>query len=64
MYFGRTVDEGFGVLSRLLAWMAGDLTPDERSVAFGTLRSSLEEHLTADGVAYGSAAWLVTAQRP
>jgi SAM-dependent methyltransferase len=64
MYFGRTVDEGFDVLSRLLGWMAGDLTPGERSVAFGKLRSSLEEHLTAEGVAYGSAAWLVTAQRP
>jgi SAM-dependent methyltransferase len=63
MYFGGTADEGYEVLSHLLAWMAGSLTPEQRDAAFGRLRASLEEHQTPDGVAYGSAAWLITARR-
>lgn len=63
MYFGRTAAEGFEVMSQQLVWMAGQLTPDERSTAFEHLRASLEEHQTADGVAYRSAAWVITAIR-
>lgn len=63
MYFGTTAEEGYQVMSRQLVWMAGHLAPAERSKAFERLRASLEEHEGADGVAYGSAAWLITAHR-
>jgi SAM-dependent methyltransferase len=64
MYFGATVDEGHRILGELLAWMAGDLDPDERVRAFDRLRDTLEAHETRDGPAFGSGAWLITARRP
>jgi SAM-dependent methyltransferase len=64
MYFGRTAAEGHEVLAQMLAWMSGELGDDERRAAFGRLRASLEEHQTPDGVAYDSAAWVITARRP
>jgi SAM-dependent methyltransferase len=64
MYFGATADEGVEVLNRLMGWMLSDLGPEQRTEALHRLRSSLEAHQTADGVEYGSAAWLITARRP
>jgi SAM-dependent methyltransferase len=63
MRFGATVDEGYEVLSRLLAWMTGQLAPDERANAFQRLRDTLTAHVTPDGVIYRSCAWLITARR-
>jgi hypothetical protein len=63
MYFGATVDEGYEVLSRLLAWITGELAPGERAKAFRRLRDTLVAHQTPDGVTYESRAWLITAAR-
>jgi SAM-dependent methyltransferase len=63
MYFGRSPEEGHEVMSRQLAWMSDHLAPDERTTALERLRTSLEEHMTTEGVAYRSAAWVITAHR-
>jgi SAM-dependent methyltransferase len=63
MYFGTTVDEGYEVLSQLLAWMTGELASGERAKAFQRLRDTLVAHETPDGVTYESRAWLITAER-
>lgn len=64
MYFGRDADEGFPILADLLGWMVRDLSPTARETSLERLRRLLAEHQTADGVAMGCAAWLVTALRP
>ena len=63
MFFGRDADEGQALLSTSLAWMTGDVDAPAREAAFARLEASLRAHETVDGVAYGSAAWLVTARR-
>jgi SAM-dependent methyltransferase len=63
MHFGATVEEGHRVLGELLAWLTGELDPDERARAFARLRETLEAHDTADGPTFGSGAWLITARR-
>lgn len=63
MYFGATVDEGYEVLSQLLAWMTGELASGERAKAFQRLRDTLVAHEAPDGVTYESRAWLITAER-
>jgi SAM-dependent methyltransferase len=63
MYFGATVEEGHRILGELLAWMAGELDPDDRARAFERLRATLEAHETPDGPVFGSGAWLITARR-
>ena len=61
MYFGVDADEGFGRLSASLGWMMAGLDDSERRQALDNLRTALAAHETADGVALGSAAWLITA---
>jgi len=63
MYFGADADQGFAVLSRQLGWMTQGLSGTERATAFENLRDSLRAHETAEGVAYRSAASLITARR-
>ena len=48
----------------IVGGMLDDLEPDRRTAALDALRTSLAEHDGPDGVAYRSAAWIVTAQRP
>lgn len=62
MYFGRDADEAFSVLGPLFGWMVEDLEP-AASNAFDRMRATLRAHETTDGVAFGSAAWLITARR-
>ena len=64
----RTADLRYGdpadaerLLLGLLGWMLRDRDDPERGRA--ALRASLTDHLSSDGVRYGSAAWLVTAHR-
>jgi SAM-dependent methyltransferase len=65
MWFGRDVDEAFAFLSTL-GVVKGMLTGvDEAGLAeaLAMLRRSLDAHLTADGVVYPSATWVITAIR-
>jgi SAM-dependent methyltransferase len=63
MYFGTGAEEGYAVLSEMLGWMTADLQAADRTRALENLRSTLVAHQTSDGVAYGSASWLITARR-
>lgn len=64
MYFGADADDAFATLSELFAWMMQGLEGSDRSTALEKLRATLGAHETADGVAYDSAAWLITARLP
>jgi hypothetical protein len=44
-------------------WMLESQDSSARRRARGALRTTLEQHLTPDGVAFRSAAWLITARR-
>lgn len=63
MYFGRDAEEGFPILRDLLGWMVRDLEPAAAHHALDRMRVLLGEHETGDGVAFGCAAWLITARR-
>jgi hypothetical protein len=64
MYFGRNAEEGLPILRDLLAWTVRDLDPAAAATAVERLRNLLRDHETPHGVAFGSAAWLITARRP
>lgn len=63
MAYGRTVDEAQDFVLGLLGWMLQGREESQRAAAVAALRRTLTGHLTADGVHFGSAAWLVTAFR-
>lgn len=64
MVFGRDVDDAHGFVTGLLAWRLRGRDPVARRLALGALRATMAQHLTDDGVAFGSAAWLTTATWP
>ena len=61
MYFGRDPQDAYQFVIGLAGWMLHGLDDDGRARATSALRASLEAHHTAQGVAYASAAWLITA---
>jgi hypothetical protein len=63
MYFGAVAAEALGFVEGLFGWMLDGLDTDGRERARADLRASLDGHTTAEGVGYGSAAWLVSARR-
>lgn len=64
MYFGADAVEATSFVAGLLGWMLDGLEPERRGVALDDLASAMRAHEMAEGVAYRSAAWLVTARRP
>jgi SAM-dependent methyltransferase len=62
MLFGDVAQAEDMALS-VVGGMLADLEPDRRAAALDALRASLAEHAGPDGVAYRSAAWIVTAER-
>jgi hypothetical protein len=64
LYLGRDAAEAERFVLGQLGWLLQGLEPAVRKGALGALRDSLAAHETPDGVAFGSAAWLVTAARP
>ena len=62
--FGRDAADAETFLVGLLGWMLRDLDDTGRARALDALRTSLNDHVTTDGVRYGSAAWFVSAHRP
>lgn len=62
-WFGADVDDAMGFLRGLFTWLLEERTPDEREAAFERLRESVAAHAGPDGVAFGSAAWVITARR-
>jgi hypothetical protein len=47
----------------MFGWMVEDLDRAAATHAFDRMRATLRAHETTDGVAFGSAAWLITARR-
>jgi SAM-dependent methyltransferase len=60
---GRDVADAERFVLVQLGWLLEELDAAGRDQALGSLRASLTAHRTGDGVAYGSAAWLVAARR-
>jgi SAM-dependent methyltransferase len=64
MYFGPDPDAAHQVLSGQMGWMVQGLDETRRAHALDALYRTLQAHHTERGVAFGSAAWLITATRP
>jgi SAM-dependent methyltransferase len=63
MYFGRDTDDAYQFVVGLAGWMLQGLDDDGRTRALNALRSDIRAHHGDRGVTYGSAAWLITANR-
>lgn len=50
-------------MAGLLSWMLDGRDPAEQDRARAALLATLQEHEGPDGVTFGSAAWLTTADR-
>jgi SAM-dependent methyltransferase len=62
-WFGDTADSAHDLIAGLMGWMIADLDSDDRRHALDDLKQRITAHQTPDGVVFGSAAWLVTANR-
>ncbi|MGY1824098.1 class I SAM-dependent methyltransferase [Geodermatophilus sp. SYSU D00079] len=63
VHLGRDAAQSEEFVLGQLGWLLEGLDAADRERARESLRASLTAHETGDGVAYGSAAWLVTARR-
>ena len=63
--FGADTDDAFGFVSdlRLVRALLAELYPDRQRTPLDDLRAVLQAHEGADGVEFGSLAWVVTARR-
>jgi SAM-dependent methyltransferase len=62
--FGADPGAARDLMAELLGWMLDDREASERDRARAALLATMQAHCGVDGVAFGSAAWLVTATRP
>ncbi|HYJ68099.1 MAG TPA: methyltransferase domain-containing protein [Nocardioidaceae bacterium] len=62
-WLGDTVESAHDLIAGLMGWMIADLDPDARRRALDDLERRITAHQTPGGVVFGSAAWLVTANR-
>jgi SAM-dependent methyltransferase len=60
-YFGADPDDASRFVSGLVAWMLDGLDESGRTKALDALHRTMQAHHTPHGVAFRSAAWLVTA---
>jgi SAM-dependent methyltransferase len=63
MWFGDDADDAFAFVRDMLGWMITEVDDATRARALAALRETVERHETAQGVVFGSGAWLVTARR-
>jgi SAM-dependent methyltransferase len=63
---GSDADDAYQFVAGLLIvqMLLGDLDDSSRRQALDNLRATMAAHETADGVTFGSAAWVMTARRP
>jgi SAM-dependent methyltransferase len=64
MWFGERADDAHDFVLGLLGWMLRGADDSTRSRGIENLRETMAAHETADGVVFGSAAWIITARRP
>jgi SAM-dependent methyltransferase len=63
MWFGTDADDASRFVLGQLHWMLQGLDPDHRARAEQALHDSCAAHQTDEGVVFGSAAWLIRAER-
>jgi SAM-dependent methyltransferase len=63
MWFGDDADDAHRLILGLLGWMLRGADEDSRQRRIARLHATMAAHETADGVIFGSAAWLITARR-
>jgi SAM-dependent methyltransferase len=63
MFFGTNVEDAYELVIGLAGWILDGLDDAGRARGLAALRASLAAHADKVGVAYPSAAWLVTATR-
>jgi SAM-dependent methyltransferase len=63
---GSNADDAYRFAAGLapVQWLLADLDEAGRTEALDGLRATIAAHETADGVVFGSAAWVVTARKP
>ncbi|MGY1709713.1 class I SAM-dependent methyltransferase [Geodermatophilus sp. SYSU D00758] len=64
MWFGSDPDDATAFVRGVAGWMLEGLDAAGRARAVEVLHRSAAAHVTAAGVEFGSATWLVTARRP
>jgi hypothetical protein len=60
-YFGADPDDAHRFVAGLVSWMLDGLDDAARAGALDALHRTMHAHHTPEGVAFRSAAWLVTA---
>jgi SAM-dependent methyltransferase len=64
MWFGADAADAQQFIVGLVGWMLEGLDEAGRRRALDDLRATVDAHLTSDGVVFGSAAWVIRADRP
>jgi hypothetical protein len=64
MWFGTDAADAQRFILGLVGWMLAGLDESGRRQALDDLRTTVEAHVTAEGVVFGSAAWVIQAARP
>jgi SAM-dependent methyltransferase len=63
MWFGSESDDAHRFVLGLMGWMLSGLDEAGRASAIDGLRATMSAHETAEGVVFGSAAWIIRATR-
>ncbi len=63
LFFGANAHTAYDFLLGLAGWMLDGVDDDAKARARRELRQTIEEHLGNHGVTFGSATWLITADR-
>jgi len=63
LFFGADVGTAYDFLLGLSGWMLDGIDEDAKARARAELRQTIDEHLGDRGVTFGSATWLITAER-
>jgi SAM-dependent methyltransferase len=63
MWFGADADDAQRFIVGLVGWMLEGLDDTGRHRALDDLRATVDAHTTPDGVVFGSAAWIIRADR-
>ena len=66
LWFGADADAAYAFVGGIgiVKGLSDGLDDDARADAHEKLKSALRSHETPDGVQFGSAVWLITAQKP
>lgn len=63
LFFGVDADTAYDFLLGLSGWMLDGVDDGAKARARAELRQTIDEHLGDRGATFGSATWLITAER-